>query len=139
MPDPLDPSKDLHRKIFVRGQEAVAQEFVHGGAKERLEQTQEILRMASDTIDLANAMAKDGDPHKQRIADLIKDRVAGVAEDVASGAVTTAEGRGAQGASPLSVSSGHLGTSLPGPTPKALPHQPLESPKRKRGRPRKSS
>jgi hypothetical protein len=142
MPDPLDPMKDLHRNEFLKGQEAVAGERAAQDAKERLEQTKEVLRLASDTIDFANEMAKDGDPHKTLLANLIKDRVAGVAEQVVNGkaneAASVAEGRGALEVSPLfdsSGNSGHSETRLPEPEAKALTQQPQ---KPKRGRPRGS-
>jgi hypothetical protein len=140
MPNPHDEWKEFHEELFERGQDAVGRDIAHQDAKRRVEQTQEILRMASDTIDIANEIAKDGDPHKQLLANLIKDKVAGVAKEVADGAAgRAAEGRGALEASPLSESSGNSEMSLDGSTAKVLAHEASEPSKRKRGRPPKHS
>jgi hypothetical protein len=141
MPNPLDRLKDLHRKVFVSGQEAVADEVAAQEHTDRQKLYQEGMKVAEETIDLANEMAKDGDPHKQQLAALIKANVIGAAQEATAGRHQAVEVRGAQGASPF-LSSGPStpsATSLPGTEPKALPHEPTKPPKRGPGRPRKSS
>ncbi len=136
--NPFDSLKALHRKIFVKGQEAVAQEV----AAERLEDQQVLTRragqVAAETIDFADELAADGNPHKQRLAALIKDSVVGAVEEhVATGRHEAKEERGAIVADPFLGGSPPLETSLPGSLAKALPHESTEPPKRGRGRPPK--
>lgn len=142
MSDPLEPYKDLHRKVFIEGQEAVAQSVAAEAFKDSVEQTQEALKLANDAIDLANAIAKDGDPHKAKLAALAKLRVTGATEHMLTGADSASRGRGAAQATPFPenslASSEPSAKSLPTSTPpKALPHESTEPPKRGRGRPRK--
>src|SRR4051794_9817694 len=143
MPNPPDRFKDLHRKVFIQGQEAVAQEVAAEAFKDQVEQTQEALKLANDAIDLANAMAKDGDPHKAKLAALAKIHVSGAVEHVLTGTEPAGGGRGAVQATPFPESSLPSSepseNSLPSVTPKALPHESTEPPKRKRGRPPKHS
>ena len=144
MSEPLDPFKELHRKTFIEGQEAVAQSVAAEAFKDQIEQTQEALKLASEAIDLANAIAKDSDPHKARLAALAKLHVTGATEHMLTGADSASRGRGAAQASPFPESSLPSSeaseTSLPKPTtPKALPGESTEPPKRGRGRPRKES
>jgi len=144
MSNPHEPFKDLHRKVFIQGQEAVADEVAAEELKNRLEQTQEALRLANDTIDLANAIAKDGDPYKARLAALAKRTATGAAEHVLTGADPNGGGRGAIQATPFEESSLRSSeasaTSLPSSTPpRALTHGSTEPPRPRRGRPPKHS
>jgi hypothetical protein len=137
--NPLDKLKDLRREGYVKGQEAVAREVATQDLTDRQAQMRQAAKVAAETIDLANELAKDGDPHKQRLAALIKDAAVGVADQLAAGPVPQ-EGREAIEETPFSSSgsSQPSATSLPGSTPKALPHEAPETPpKRGRGRPRK--
>lgn len=136
--NPLDRLKDLHRKVFVKGQEAVADEIATRELKDQAERTQEALRLANETIDLANAMAQDGDPDKARLAAYAKARISGAAEYLLTG-TGPEEGRVAAQASPFVErslpSSEPSEKSLPeSTTPKALPG---EVEKRPPGRTRK--
>jgi hypothetical protein len=144
MSEPLDPFKELHRKTFIEGQEAQAHSVAAEAFKDRVEQTQEALRLASDAIDLANEIAQGGDPHKARLAALAKLHVTGATEHMLSGADPARGGRGAAQATPFpensSASSEPSEKRLPGSaTPKALPDESTEPPKRGPGRPRKDS
>jgi hypothetical protein len=140
MSDHLDELKDLHRKMYVKGQEAVADEVAAKEYADRQELYKQGLQVAAETIELANEMAKDGDPHKQELAARLKTHVVGTVTEVMTGRPGAEGARGAQGASPFSPSgpSTPSGTSLPGSTtPKGLPHEPTGPPRRKRGRPPK--
>lgn len=136
MPNPLDRLKDLHKKVFVKGQEAVAQEE----ATERFEGEQalnkRLLKAATDTFDLADQLAKDGDPHKQKLAALIKNRVVGAVEGREE-RHQAEEAREPIEASPFAVSLKPSEPSLPGSPPTASLPAPSEPPKKKRGRPPK--
>lgn len=143
MSEPLDPYKELHRKTFIKGQEAEAQAVAAEAFKDRVEQTEEALRLASNAIDLANQIAKDEDPHKARLAALAKLHITGATEHMLSGADSVREGRGAAQATPFPESS--LPSSEPSEkslpssaTPKALPAaESTEPPKRGPGRTKK--
>ncbi len=140
MPDPLDGLKDFHRKEYVKGQEAVADEVAAKEYADRQKLYQQGLQVAAETIELATQMAKDGDPHKQELAARLKTHVVGTVTEVMTGRPQAGEARGAQGASPFlpSEPSPPSETSLPSSTPRGLPHEPTEPARRKRGRPPKS-
>src|SRR4051794_2637207 len=137
MSNPLDRLKDLHKKVFVKGQEAVAQEVATEHFEDQQARTQRAAKVAAETIDLADQLAADGNPHKQRLAALIKNSVIGAVEQVANGRHEAEEAREALEADPFSGGSPPSEMSLPGSTPKALPQEPTEPPKRRPGRPRK--
>jgi len=137
MSEPKDPHDEIHKHAFVRGQKAEAdlksaEQFVG-----RMHATQEALRVAGETIDLANEMAKDGDDHKRLIAELIKDTVTQAATQVATGEPAEVVGRrGAVEASPFfkGSSTASLPSEPSSPTsPAATPELPSPTPK-KRGR-----
>jgi hypothetical protein len=138
----FNPLKQFHEKEYQKHQEAVANEVAAEELKDRLEQTQEALRLANDTIDLANAIAKDGDPYKARLAAFAKRTATGAAEHVLTGADPIGGGRGATQATPFEESSlprsEASATSLPSSTPaKGLTHESTEPPRPRRGRPPK--
>ena len=130
--------KKFHEKEYQKGQEGVAEDLAAQDAEARQKRLQRVATVAEETIDQANQLAADGDPHKQQLAALLKAAAVGAVQQAKTGQLP-AEGRGAVEADPFSNTSPPSETSLPGSTPKALPHEQTEPPKRKRGRPRKSS
>jgi hypothetical protein len=123
----------------------VQQQAAHG-LTETLGVMQQAGKAAADTIDLANKLAADNDPHKQRLAALIKDHVEGGMKQVLTGQLPAEEVRAIESDHPFSENSEPSRASLPAtprplPTPKPLPHTPPPLPaptaKRGRGRPRK--
>lgn len=128
--------KALHEKIFVKGQEAVAQEVATEYFEEQQLLTGRVAKAAAETLDLADRLATDDDPHRRRLANLIKDNVLGAVEQ-ATVAKPAAERREPLEASPFSGGSNPSSLSLPSSPPLALPHEPTEPPKPRRGRPRK--
>jgi hypothetical protein len=139
--NPLDKLKNLRREVFVKGQEAVAQEVA---AQDHIE-TQKLVKdgmvAAFDTITLANELAKDGDPHKRQLAELIKSSIVGAAGQATANPAPQA-GREALEANPF-VGSNSLESSpsseanSPDSTPKALPEKRLPGRPRKDGQPPK--
>ncbi len=90
------------------------------------------------TLDQADRLAQSGDPHKAKLAALLKERIVGAVDEMTSGRPPAEEAREAAQASPLLESSGPSATSLPSSPPKELEHRPTEPPKKKRGRPPKN-
>lgn len=140
MADPRDHLKDLHKHVFVKGQEAEAQQ----NATERFEDeqalAQRVLRAATDTIDLADKLAADGNPHKQRLAALIKNKVVGAVEEREEERHRAVKEREPVEASPFHDNPPQLSSSknsepsLPGSPPTASLAGPTEPLKKKRGR-----
>ena len=131
-----DRIKKLHHDAFLKGQEVIAHLTRAEDFTASQDVTQKAMKAAAETINLANELAADNDPHKKRLALLIKDSVVGAAEDVATGPLP-AEGRKAiEADSPFSGNSPSSRTSLPDST-KALPHTPPPPARRGPGRPRK--
>jgi hypothetical protein len=135
-----DPMKPFHVEEYVKGQEAVAKDV----AAARFEDQARLLGragvVAMEAMDHAKQLASDGDPHKQRVADLINESLYDAMKQVAAGRGIPEEGRADQKDVPFS-SAGSLTseTSLPGTT-KALPgssNGSPQTPKRGRGRPPK--
>jgi hypothetical protein len=137
MPNPLDHLKDLHRKVFTKGQEAVAQEQATEHFEDEQALAQRVMKAAVETIDLADQLAADGNPHKQRLAALIKNSVVGAVEERETGRQQAEEAREPVEAGPFAVSSTPSGPSLPDSPPTASLPGPSEPPKKKRGRPPK--
>lgn len=137
MPNPLDRLKDLHKKVFVKGQEAVAQEEATERFEDEQALTQRVLKAATDTIDLADKLAADGNPHKQRLAALIKNKVVGAVEEQDTERQQAEKVREPIEASPFAVSLRPSEPSLPGSPPTASLPAPTEPPPKKRGRPPK--
>lgn len=139
MSEPTNPHDEIHKRAFIRGQKAEADAKASEQFIERMQATQEALRAAGETIDLANQMAKDGDDHKRLIAELIKDTVAKAATQVAAGEPADVVGRrGAVEASPFfNDSSTASQTSEPNSlnSPATRPALPEPAPAKKRGRP----
>lgn len=139
MANPLDRLKDLHRKVFVKGQETVAKELAAVEFQEQQDHTQRVLKAAAETINMATQLA-DGNPHLQRLAEDVALAVREGAAEAVAGRQRVAERGEAPEAAPFSASSANSVPSLPeSPTPKALPHDSQPPAKRKRGRPRKES
>jgi hypothetical protein len=126
-PEDFERLKDTIVRSFLEGTEAVADDVKRTRVAERIQGMKEQATLAAETIDLANELAADGDPHKQRLAQAIKDAVTGGAERLHTG------GEGQLDASPFSKNSEPSAKGLPGSTP-ALPPAPQ---KRGPGRPRK--
>lgn len=140
MPDDLDPLKPLHEASFVEGQRAVAKDVTARRFEEQLKTLGKVGQAAAETLDQADRLAQDGDPHKKRLAELIKQGVVGAVGEMTTGRPPAEEARGAAQATPLLESSEPSATSLPTtPPPKELEHKPSEPPKKKRGRPPKNA
>lgn len=133
----LDRLKDLHKRVFLKGQEAVAQEEATVRYEDEQTLNQRLLKAASDTIDLADQLAADGSPHKQRLAALIKNKVVGAVEEREGDRRQAEKAREPIEASPFASSSNASERSLPGSPPTASLPAPTEPPKKKRGRPPK--
>ena len=142
----FDFLKKLYEGAFLWATRRIAQQQAAHGLTENLEVMQQAATAAAETIDLANKLAAGNDPHKQRLAALIKDYAQGGMRQVVTGQLP-ADGRLAIEADhPFSENSEPSRASLPAtprplPTPKPLPHTPPPLPpptaKRGRGRPRK--
>ena len=122
-------------------QEADAELF-----EEKTALLQRVTTAAAETHDLADRLAADSNPHKQRLAARLRQAVDAAYDEATTGPHHAGEARGAVEASPfVNGSQPSLNgstpseTSLPGSMPKALPQPPTEAAKRKRGRPPKSS
>lgn len=139
MPDDKDPLKPLHEASFVEGQRAIANDITAQRFKEQLKTLGEVGDVAAETLDQAERIAQGGDPHKAKLANILKERIIGAVDQMTSGRPPAEEARGAAQASPLLESSGPSATSLPSSPPKELEHRPTEppEPKRGRGRPKK--
>ena len=140
--NPLDENREVREEIkavhveaFLAGQKAVAQQKATEDFVGMQRLAQEAAKTAIETIDLANELSADEDPHKRRLATRIKDFVAGAIDAVVEGRVPAEPGKAIE-ESPFSENSASSKTSLP-TSPKALPSTPPPSPKRKPGRPRK--
>lgn len=129
--------KDFHEKEYQRGQEGIAEEIITQETVAHQARLNQIANVATETIAHANELAADGDPHKRQVADLLKNAAIGVMQQATSGRVP-AERSAAIEPDPFLKNSKNFESSLPGSTPKALPHEPIETPKRKRGRPPKN-
>jgi|GEM_PF-7082053 len=132
-----DRLKDIYRKVFVKGQEAIADEQATERFEDEQALNQRMLKAATDTIDLADKLATDGNPHKQRLAALIQRRVIGAIEDQDAERQRAEEAREPIEASPFADSSNSSERSLPGSPPVASLPSPEPPPKRGPGRPRK--
>ncbi|MEJ7637301.1 MAG: hypothetical protein WKF75_04740 [Singulisphaera sp.] len=88
----FDWRKKFHAKEFQKGQEAIAEEVAAQDAEAGQRRLQQVAEMAAETIDRANELAADGDPHKKTLAARIKDAAVGVAQRAER---LSAEGRGA--------------------------------------------
>ena len=132
--------KKLYESVFLQGQETVAKKVATEFFLEKNEMDARVGVAANDAIDLANRIAADGDPHKQRLAELLKDKVVQSYEtmnQVELGRVLPEEAGAAGQAVPFSSSSNGSTASLPSTSPKALEDETQTPPKAKRGRPRK--
>jgi hypothetical protein len=138
MADDLDPLKSLHEASFVEGQRAVAKDVAARRFEEKLRTLGKVGQAAAETLDQADRLAQGGDPHKRKLATLIKESVVGAVDEMTTGRPSAEEAREAVQASPLLESSGPSATSLPSSTPKELENTPVEPPKRGRGRPPKN-
>lgn len=142
MPDDKDPLKPLHEASFVEGQRAVANDVTAQRIKEIAKSLGQVGDVVAETLDQADRIAQDGDPHKQKLAALMKEGLLGAVSQMTTGRPPAEEAREAAQATPLlSKNSEPSATSLPSspPKPKKLEHRPPEPPeqKRGRGRPRK--
>jgi hypothetical protein len=132
--------KKFHQREYQKGQESVAQDLAAQDFADKQELIRDAMKAAEETINLANEMAKDGDPHKRQLAAFIKDSAVGAAGHVV-GSPAPDGGRDAIEATPFSEtrSSGtseSSATTLPSSSPtNALPNG--EPVKRGPGRPRK--
>lgn len=134
MPDDKDPLRPLHEASFVEGQRAVASDITAQRFKEQLKTLGEVGDVAAETLDQADRIAQSGDPHKAKLANILKNRIVGAVDEMTSGRPPAEEAREAAQASPLLESSEPTAPSLPASPPKTLEHRPTEPPKPKRGR-----
>lgn len=134
---PFDHLKDLSRKVLGKGVESAAQEAATERFEDEQALAQRVIKAAGETIDLADQLAADGNPHKQRLAAIIKDSVIGAVEEKQTGRPQAEEARKPIEASPFAVSSKPSGPSLPDSPPTASLPAPTKPKKRGRGRPRK--
>lgn len=134
-----DRLKDIRERVFVQGQETEALKDATDRFEDEQALAQRLLRAASDTIDLADKLAADGNPHKQRLAALIKNKVVGAVEQREEGRHQAVKEREPIEASPFLSSSKNSEPSLPGSPPTTSLPGPAEPLKKKRGRPPKSS
>jgi sulfite reductase alpha subunit-like flavoprotein len=88
MADEFDDTLDnLHERAFIDGQSTVAQRRAAKQMIQRMRATGEAGKAAAEAIDLANQLAADGDPHKKKIAEALKNSLSGGVERM-----TTPEG-----------------------------------------------
>ena len=138
--------KKMYERAFLLGTRWITQEQAAHGLAENLKVLDQAATAAAGTIDLANKLATDNDPHKQRLAALIKDYAEDGMNQVLTGQLPAKEVMAIEADHPFSEISEPSRASLPG-TPKPLPtpepsrSTPPPQPgtgKRGRGRPRKS-
>lgn len=137
MSDKLDPLKPLHEASFIEGQKAVAKDVTARRLEEQLKNLGKAGLVAAETLNLADQLAANGDPHKQELAKFIKSKVIGEVFEREDGRQQAEEGGEAIEARPFSNSndSPRSVTSSSGST-RALPDaSSSEPPKPRRGRP----
>ena len=103
----------------------------------QLMQREVVTLEASDTLDLASQLEADGDPHKQRLAAIVKKSVVGAVEGREQERQRAEEARQPLEASPFVASSNPSVPNSPASTPSASLPAPAESQRKKRGRPPK--
>lgn len=132
-----DPLEHIHGRSFIEGQDAIAKKVSAKRMSEHVAVTGKAVEMAADAIDLADQLAADGNPHKKRLAELLKETAVAAAKQLAAGGQKLEEGGAAVAADPFSPGSPSPSSTLEGSTPKSL-QQEQPPPKRPRGRPRKN-
>jgi DNA-directed RNA polymerase sigma subunit (sigma70/sigma32) len=135
--NPLERLKNLHREMFVKGQEAVAKEVAAQNVETQVTAVQRAAQVVEETIDLADKLAADGNPKKRRLAELVSDTVLGAMEDATQGGTRAQEVRAAISEPPFSNDSPKSVTSSPD-SMRALPPKEdgqIQPPKPRRGRP----
>lgn len=125
--------KEFDAREYQKGQEAIANEMAAYEAQAQQGRIRQIGKVAGETIDQANELASDGDPDKQEIAAILKKAASEAVRRSAAGELPAGR-TGLSEPDPFSDGSRSSATALPGSTPKALPHEPSEPPKKKRGR-----
>ena len=134
----VNPLKAIYRRLVMQGQEAAAKEVAVELFEDQTKLAARTAKAAGEILDLADKFEEGGNPHKRRVAELLRTgliRTLESMEGVASGETTPGEGGQAGQAIPLSSSSNDSSTNSTGTTPKALENQ-TKLPK-KRGRPAK--
>lgn len=128
--------KDFHAKEYQKGLEAIAEEVTAQEAVARQARLRQMANVAGETIDLAEQLKASGNPYKQKLAEDLMRAASGAIRETESGQLP-AEGGWPVEAHPFASDSSSLGTSSLSSSPKALPNEAEESPKRGPGRPRK--
>ncbi|WP_165074854.1 hypothetical protein [Paludisphaera rhizosphaerae] len=132
--------KDLHRKMFVRGQETAAKEVAAVEFAEQQGHAKVVLEAAAETITRANELAAENPQLRQLALDVEQAVREGAAEAITGGRQRAAGREEAPEASPFSDSSASSTRgSLKSPARKALPKNSEPPKKRGPGRPRKES
>lgn len=135
----VNPLKAIYRRLVIQGQEAAAKEFAVEILEDQTALAARTAKAAGEILDLADKFEEGGNPHKRRVAELLRTgliRTLETMEGVATGQTTPEEGGKTGQALPLSSGSNSSNGSLHGSTPNALesPQKPLP---KKRGRPHK--
>src|SRR4051794_30602249 len=100
-----DPLKEIHGRSFVEGQDALAKQLSAKRMSEHVATTEKVVDIAAEAVDLADQLAADGNPHKKRLAELLKDTAVKAAEQLAAGGQKLEEGAAAAAADPFSPAS----------------------------------
>ena len=144
--DKPNPLKETLERLIQQGNETAAQEIALEYFEQQAALAAKAGMVANQTLDLADQMAADGDPHKQRVAAVLKRalvRSLDTMHEVASGQLSAEERRDAlHEALPFSNSSSPSTTRLPDGEPStsngplALEQEEIEEPQKpRRGRP----
>ncbi len=101
--EPNEDLKRVYKQGYADGIKTVAHQEAAGQLIERTKAAVEAGEVAADGIDLADRLAADGNPHKRKIAEALKNALAGSVERMT--APEAAEGRSAVTADPFSSTS----------------------------------
>ena len=142
-----DVLKNVYEGVFAWIQGKIIQRHAAQHLADNLQVLERTAKAAAELIGATDELAASDDPHKKRLAALIKDYATEGFEQVTKGRLSAKEVAAIEPDHPFSENSEPSRASLPGtpkpsPTPKALPHTPPQPqpspPKRGRGRPRKN-
>lgn len=128
--------KKFNEREYQKGLESVAEDVAGKDAAERQAILREVGQQAAETINLANELAADKDPHKAKLAALLKDAAIGAVDAVKKGQLPQ-EGGEASKALPFSDSSNDSTPSSP-ESMRGLPNETTDrsgQAKARRGRP----
>jgi hypothetical protein len=133
-----DEVKKLAEQLLRQAQEAVAQDVAAQLYEDQAKLIGRAAQVASETIDMADKLAADGNPHKQQIAEIVRRGVLGGMGQVASGRVEPQEERVPLEENPFSGNSSGSVTDSRGSQTALTDESNDQESKAQRGRPKGS-